>query len=127
MVANQPIFPEFDKPSYGADRRRQSLFIPSFLKDAAVDYRLRGTEQDDAFKIIKKWAELESSGKLEKMSETKLEGEFISDVFSKGLGYAQFSENKDEWNIEAKFSVNGGVADAAIGRFKTGQKTLQRI
>jgi len=116
-----------DNRRHGANRQRQSLFIPRFLKTEADDFRLRGPEQERAKKIMRRWAELEFSGKLNRMSETKLEGEFLSDVFGKALGYTLFSEDKDEWNIEAKFSVNGGVADAAIGRFESGQKKIPDV
>ena len=51
------------------------------------------------------------------MKETTLEGEFLTDVFSKALGYTLFSENKAQWNVWPKYSVPDGEADAAIGVF----------
>ena len=69
-----------------------------------------------------KWADLESSGKLLKKKETALEGEFLAEVFGQALGYTLFSQNEAAWNIEPKFSVNGGIADAAIGVFEQGHK-----
>jgi hypothetical protein len=121
--ANQGLlFPEHNKAQYGDNRRRQSLFLPRYLQKGSRDQRLTGQEQERAYEIICRWADLESSGKLESMKETTLEGEFLTEVFGEALGYALFSENKEQWNIQPKFSVNGGEADAAIGMFEHGQK-----
>jgi len=42
---------------------------------------LRGSRQDRAHEIIVKWADLDSSGKLEKRKETEVEGEFLTQIF----------------------------------------------
>ncbi|MEW6413446.1 MAG: DNA methyltransferase [Candidatus Zixiibacteriota bacterium] len=116
------LFPELDKVRYGDSVRRQNLFIPRFLRKAASDHRLKGEEQDRAYQIICKWAELDESGKLESKSESQLEAEFLTDIFGKALGHLMFTENADHWELEPKYSVNGGIADAALGVFKHGTK-----
>ncbi|MEM6312662.1 MAG: hypothetical protein AAF743_01145 [Planctomycetota bacterium] len=62
-----------------------------------------------------RWADLESSGKLEKLSETKLQGEFISEVFGKALGYVIPTQGQDRWTIEREQHIAGRTADAVIG------------
>jgi hypothetical protein len=115
------LFAEMDKARYGEGRPRRLLFLPKFLKDAASDERLRHLA-DRAHQVFLKWADLETSGKLRTKNETALEGEFLNEVFGQALGYKLFSANETQWNLEAKYSVNGGQADAAIGLFEHGRQ-----
>ncbi len=118
MNPNQEaLFPYDNKARFGENRRRRNLFLPKLLKDASGDFRLRDEAQAQAHKIVKKWADLEESGKLGKKKETALEAEFLTEIFGQALGYTLFSENLDIWNLEYKYSINGGEADAAIGLF----------
>ncbi len=118
----EQLFPELNTARYGDKRLRQNLFLPKYLKGRANDFRLRDEAQERAYKIMVRWADLESSGKLLKKKETALEGEFLTEVFGQALGYTLFSENEKAWNVEPKFSVNGGIADAAIGLFEESDK-----
>ena len=120
------LFPQLNTARYGDNRRKRPLFIPNYLKVESQDNRLKGEAQDKAYQIILKWAELESSGKLEKEKETALEGEFLTQIFGEALGYTLFSEGKKQWNLKPKFYVNGGEADAAIGLFESGTKRPPR-
>lgn len=123
MKENQELlFPELNKARYGESRQHRSLFLPKFLSEQSIDYRLRGESQENAYKIICKWADLELSGKLGRKKETMLEGEFLTQIFGEALDYTLFSKNEEEWNFESKFYVNGGEADAAIGMFRHDQK-----
>ena len=127
MIARQGhLFPELNKARYGESRRSRPLFIPNLLIEESHRKTLEGKEQDHAYEIICKWADLEASGKLSEMNETALEGEFLTEVFGEALGYALFSEDKEHWNLEPKFSVNGGQADAAIGIFGAARKPQVR-
>jgi hypothetical protein len=121
------LFQEIHPSRYGESHRRRNLFLPGKLKAGSTDQRLQGEEQERAHKIILKWAEMESSGKLEEQKETAIEGEFLKDVFGEGLGYKMFSDDEETWNLKAKFSVNGGEADAAIGVFRQGQKNFPSV
>jgi len=96
----------------------QRLFVPRLLTHAAIDYDKRTPERDRAYEIIKKWAALEASGKIYRMKETNLEGEFFADVLSTALGYTIFSQNLPQWDLQAKFPVQGQIADGAIGFFR---------
>jgi len=121
-VKGEGLFPELNPARYGENRRARPLFLPNYLKADSRDNRLKGKAQDNAYEIICRWADLESSGKLEKEKETALEGEFLTHVFGQALGYTLFSENKKQWNLKPKFFVNGGEADAAIGLFESSHK-----
>jgi type I restriction-modification system DNA methylase subunit len=111
------LFPDVSPTRFGNGRRRQRLFLPKYLRAAGADMRLAGSARDEAHRILVRWADLESSGKLFKKKETSLEGEFLAEVFGEALGYTLFSENLASWQLEPKFSVPGGIADAAIGFF----------
>lgn len=123
MAAKQEgLFPELNKARYGENRRARPLFLPALLEDKARDQRLKGPDQDRAYEIICKWADIESSGKLDPMKETSIEGEFFKEIFSDALGYTLFADNKENWNFQQKYFVNGGYADAAIGIFGSHKK-----
>ncbi len=121
------LFPEISGPRQGNGRAAQKLFVPKLLRDAALDFDRRTPERDKAFEIVKKWADLESSGKLQRKKERTLQGEFLNDVFSEALGYSIFSENLASWNLEAAFPVPDGEADAAIGFFSPAQREVPRV
>jgi len=120
MIAEQvSLFPEDHKARYGDRRRQRNLFLPHYLSQEAIQYNTREEIPKHLHDIICKWADLETSGKLEKKKETALEAEFLTDIFGEVLGYTLFSENKDQWNLEHKYFINGGEADAAIGLFES--------
>lgn len=128
MIDNQEkLFPEDDLIHYGDKRHHRNLFLPKYLEKRSKDFRLHGEAQEKAYKIICKWADLEISGKLKEKKESKVKGEFITEVFGKALEFTLFSDNKEKWDIEPEYSVNGGTADAAIGLFKQNSKTLPKV
>ncbi|OHB59212.1 MAG: hypothetical protein A2167_07515 [Planctomycetes bacterium RBG_13_46_10] len=120
------LFPELNKARYGESRCLHPLFLPALLERESHDQRFKGIDQDHAYEIICKWADIESKGKLDPMKETNLEGEFCKDIFGDALGYTLFSEDKDQWNFQQKYFVNGGHADAAIGVFYSDRKPQVR-
>ena len=120
------LFPESNTARYGDNRRKQPLFIPSDLRAKSQNNQLTGKVQDEAYQIILKWADLESTGKLQEQKETAIEGEFLTEIFGKALGYTLFSQGKKQWNIKPRFNVNGGEADAAIGIFESRKKIPPR-
>jgi hypothetical protein len=110
------LFSESTKARYGEERQTRSLFLPNLLQQESSK-KILWAQVEDAYEIIRKWADIESSGKLNKMNETAIEGEFCKEVFGDALGYTFFADNKERWNFQQKFSVNGGQADAVIGTF----------
>ncbi len=119
------LWPDMHPARYGA-ARRLPLFLRKYLAADARDRRLATPQRQQAHEILCKWADIESSGRLRDMNETQLEGDFLVDVFGRALGYTLFSENLDHWNLQPKYNVNGGQADAAIGLFRAGQKPTLR-
>lgn len=117
MPGDELLFRELQAARYGNGRRRQRLILPKKLAQAGGDLRLAGAARDKAYAILVKWAELESNGRLAKMSETQLQAEFLTEVFGQALGYTLFSAGLPEWNLWPQFPVNGGTADGAIGVF----------
>ncbi len=121
------LFRELDPTRYGDNRRTKKLFLPKLLEKRGPQKLIFDNEAyRNAYKIICKWADIEAKDRLQTKKETTLEGEFITEVFGKALGYKVFSENEDSWDIQAKYFVNGGEADAAIGLFKHNQKIPPR-
>ena len=120
------LFPGLNTARFGETARRRHLFLARYLDEAASDERLKNNAYQAAQQIMIKWADLEKTGKLLKMNESQLEGEFLTEVFGQALGYRLFSENAPEWHVQAKFPVNGGVADAALGTFAAGATTSPR-
>jgi hypothetical protein len=123
---SEHLFPELNKARYGESRCLHPLFLPALLERESQDQRLKGPDQDRAYEIICKWADIESKGKLDPMKETNLEGEFCKDIFGDALGYTLFSEGKEQWNFQQKYFVNGGHADAVIGVFGSDRKPQVR-
>jgi hypothetical protein len=118
------LFSDSTKARYGEERQTRSLFLPNLLQQESK--KILWAQVEDAYEIICKWADIESSGKLNKMNETAIEGEFCKEVFGDALGYTFFADHKERWNFQQKFSVNGGQADAVIGTFGANVKPQVR-
>ena len=125
--AQEQLFKEDDPIRYGEKRYRSNLILPRYMQQKTIDYRLEDDQYKKAYEIILKWIDLEESGKLEKMKETALQGDFFNDIFGHALGYSVFSDNKDRWNLEPAFNVNGGTADGALGFFDKDEKRPQAV
>ncbi len=88
-------------------RRQHALFIPRYLADAAANQQLAGTDQDKAYAIALRWADLESSGKLITHKETSIDTQFLDQLFGEGLGYSLKTTSPNAWHLEHKFTVTG--------------------
>ncbi|MBP7052456.1 MAG: N-6 DNA methylase [Phycisphaerae bacterium] len=107
-----------DPARYGEHRQKRPLFVQAYLRKESSDNRLQDDRCEQAYKIIQRWAELESSGKLQTQTESNIEAEFLTQVFGEALGYTLFSEGQTQWNLKPKFRLNDQTADAAIGFFE---------
>ncbi len=117
------LIPDLRCAANGDARGNQPhLILPRLLAKAVTDYWPSAQEAAAAHKIIRKWADMERSGKLASMNETALQGEFLTEVFGQVLGYTLFSENLERWELHPAFRVNRGTADAALGVFKHGTR-----
>ncbi|MGB5107429.1 MAG: DNA methyltransferase [Candidatus Zixiibacteriota bacterium] len=121
-LTNGDIFEKDDPIRYGADRHRQNLFIRRLLHKASLQTKFKDEAYQSAYRIICKWADLEESKKLERKKETTLEVDFFGEVFQQALGYTPLSANQEEWYIEPKFPVSGGIVDAVLGIFRANFK-----
>jgi hypothetical protein len=101
-------------------RRRAGLFLRRFLTEEAEKYFYRGKKRDEAWEVLKDWANLESQGHLAK-KETALDAGFLEKVFGDALGYQSVVENPQDYQLERNFTVKDvGTADAALGNFLPG-------
>ncbi len=124
---NGELFPEMNTSRFGDNRRESRLFLPSLIHQESIQSYTRDAAADKAYRVICKWAKMEEAGKLAKMSETAIEGEFLTEVFGEALGYTLFSDDKEQWELQPKFSVDGGIADAAIGLFSHKGRPIPRV
>ncbi|MBI4569276.1 MAG: N-6 DNA methylase [Planctomycetes bacterium] len=99
-------------------RRQHALFIPKLVREAARSNLLAGADQDRAYAIALRWADLDLSGQILGEKETAIDTQFLDQVFGEGLGYRVKTTSPNAWHLEHKFSVPGvGTADAALGDF----------
>ena len=127
---NQPdLIPDLHALANGDVRRdHPRLILPRLLDKAAIDFRLPEKDEAAVHAIILKWADMESRGRLTNRSESELEPEFLTEIFGQVLGYTLWAEGRDYWELRPKFSVNGGIADAAIGTFRDqGEQHLRAL
>ena len=70
MAAKQEsLFPKLNMARYGENRPHRPLFLPNYLKQESRSNLLKGKTWDQAYEIVCKWADLESSGKLEEKKQ----------------------------------------------------------
>jgi len=125
---NQPdLIPDMHSAANGdAANGQPHLILPAVLHNAAIHHGPSEKDEAAAHAIFKRWAELESKRKLQRMKETSLQGEFLAEVFGQALGYTLFSEGLPQWELWPQFGVNAGTADAAIGLFRAGSNVPPR-
>ncbi|KPK45371.1 MAG: hypothetical protein AMK72_11145 [Planctomycetes bacterium SM23_25] len=127
---NQPdLIPDLRTVANGDMRQdHPRLILPKLLNHAIIEFRLPKEHEPTVHAVIIKWADMESRGRLSARTETEIEGEFLTEVFGQVLGYTLFSEDRDYWELRPKFTVPGGTADAAIGRFREqGEEQLHAL
>lgn len=98
------------------------LILGRFLKDAAGDMRLDEGVMKAAHAVLVKWADLETSGRLGKLNETQMQGDFLAQVFGDALGYAGPLDGKEVWHREQHHAIAGETPDAILGFFRQGQE-----
>ncbi|OHB44444.1 MAG: hypothetical protein A2Y13_08610 [Planctomycetes bacterium GWC2_45_44] len=123
------LFPEMNTAHYGNGRRSKPLFLPKVLNSVSSDKRITETSNyKTAYEIISKWADLETRGLLDTRKESNIEQSFVNEVFEQALGYTPFTENnKEEWDIDPKYAINGGFADIALGSFSQKKKNAPDV
>ena len=76
------LFPKIDTARYGDNLRKRTIFLQKILEEKSkINKQLFDNDQfKKAHEIICKWANIESSGKLQPRKESNLEGEFFKDI-----------------------------------------------
>ena len=77
------LFPSSPAEIADVPRLYRPLVLPKYLAAASTDKRFEEAARA-SHKILVSWADLESKGKLAKANESKLESEFITQVFGQG-------------------------------------------
>ncbi|MDZ4685656.1 MAG: DNA methyltransferase [Planctomycetaceae bacterium] len=94
------------------------LILGSYLKNATLSKLLDEKELRAGHAILSHWAELERSGRLGKLNETQMQGDFLAEVFGKALGYAGPLDGNEIWHREQHHQIAGETPDAVLGFFQ---------
>ncbi|QDT36738.1 Eco57I restriction-modification methylase domain-containing protein [Stratiformator vulcanicus] len=112
----------FSEKNPVADRQPKTdrLILPKLLSDAVhfANFRKDETTIELAHKTILKWADLEASGKLAKLKETQMQGDFLAEVFGDVLGYAGPTDGAEIWQRIQHHTISGQTPDAVFGSFR---------
>ncbi len=118
MVENT-LFPT-ESPLVSRQPKTDRLVLSRLLKAATLDTNLDQAHIAAAHAVLVKWADLEKSGRLKKLRETQMQGDFLAEVFGEALGYIKPVDGADEWQYEQHYSVAGQTPDAVLGHFRQG-------
>ena len=102
--------------------------ILSIKANAEVD--LSKNNLQERRKYLNKWIDMLEKGILDKTKEEQLQGEYISDIFSKVLNASNITDGKEEWNLEreTKTLLDGQKADGTLGFFNNkGKKDIRAL
>ncbi|MHB1037383.1 MAG: Eco57I restriction-modification methylase domain-containing protein [Pirellulales bacterium] len=116
-MAEQILFP-LDSAVALRQPKTDRLILARFLKDAAEDKRLDESVLRAAHAVLVKWANLETSGRLGKLNESQMQGDFLAQVFGEALAYAGPLDGKEVWHREQHFPIGGETPDAVLGFFR---------
>jgi hypothetical protein len=97
------------------------LILARFLKEAGESQLLDAAAIEEAHKILVRWADQETSGRLRQLSEIQLQGDFLNDVFCRALGYDRAVEGAAVWHLEQHHAIPGQMPDAVLGIFRQDQ------
>lgn len=108
----------FSPLSLNAERghRAERLILRRYIEKEATRHDLQ-EDAEAAHAIILRWADLESSGKLQAIKETQLQGDFLREVFGDALGYTRRTEGAPDWHLEQHRAYANCTPDAVIGKF----------
>lgn len=125
MAVDQTLGFEHDELHYSDQwRRRQRLILPRQLEARRAIPETDLPPFYEAHAIVTRWADLETSGRLQAMREQNLKPSLLAEFFGQALRYAPFSDGAAEWNLQPEAPVNGGTADALLGVFTgTGERS----
>ncbi|MCA9444014.1 MAG: hypothetical protein KC964_24685, partial [Candidatus Omnitrophica bacterium] len=111
------LFPD-NSPVAIRQPKTDRLILARLVEGLSKDQEFRSKEVTEAHGILVRWADFYESGRLGTLTETQLQGDFLSEVFGKALGYGRAVENEDIWHYEQHRSIGGSTPDAVLGRFE---------
>ncbi len=111
---------KYESKVSGRQPKTDRLILDRLLRDAGNDKRI-DEEVRKCHEILIRWADVEHSGRLTQLSETQLQGDFLTEVFGDALRYRRAVENETTWNLEQHYSIGGETPDAVLGIFHQGQ------
>jgi hypothetical protein len=120
-MASKTLFP-VDSVVAQRQPKTDRLVLLRFLKEAAGDMRLDENELRAAHAVLVKWADLETSGRLAKLKETQIQGDFLAEVFGDALGYAGPTDGAEVWHREQHHLIAGETPDAILGFFRQAEE-----
>jgi hypothetical protein len=99
------------------------LFHPEVIRQHLRSFALPGSVEESRPKL-QHWADLISSGRADKLKETALLPDFLTDIFGTLLGYTGPAGPGDSYTIsrEVHVVVDGQQVDAVLGRFQDGEQ-----
>ncbi len=116
-MAKRTLFP-IDSVVAMRQPKTDRLILARFLKVAADDKRLNEKELKAAHAVLVKWADLETSHRLAKLTENQMQGEFLAEVFGDALGYVGPLDGAEVWHRQQHFQIAGETPDAILGFFR---------
>jgi len=116
-MANKTLLPVIS-PVALRQPKTDRLILARFLKDATVDRWLDENVLRAAHAVLVKWADLETSGRLAKLNETQMQGDFLAQVFGDALEYTGALDGKEVWHREQHHPIAGETPDAILGFFR---------
>lgn len=109
-------------------RKHDSLFLSALLEKEAAKAANAGPDQDAAYAIVMKWADLETSGQLARIKETSANADFLNTVFGQALGYRTKTDDPADFGVEREYHVPSvGPVDGALGLFPKADSPLAVI
>lgn len=109
-------------------RKHDSLFLSALLEKEAEKAANAGPDQDAAYAIVMKWADLETSGQLARIKETSANADFLNTVFGQALGYKTKTDDPVDFGVEREYHVPSvGPVDGALGLFPKAECPLAVI
>ncbi len=109
---------QIDSPVASRQPKTDRLILANLLKSASTDKRMDQDELKRSHQILIKWADLDSSGRLAKLNETQMQGDFLAEVFGAALGYVGPLDGAETWNRDQHHSIAGQTPDAILGVFR---------
>ena len=103
------------------------LFHPEVLRQQVRSFSL--PEQTATWRPkLQHWADFIRSGRADKLTETTLLPDFLTDFFCGLLGYTGPAESPDTFTFSRQrhVKVDGKVAKAVLGRFQKGNGQLNK-